>query len=97
LTLIAVVGNAPAQIRNRGRVPRDPPRGPSDVRKQDDAIAKDDFRKNRENIAEILMLAETLKADFDKNGVFVVDVNDIKHAGRIEKLAKDIKGRLKRY
>ncbi len=89
LTFLADLGSAFAQRRGM--------RSPGEIRRQEDAIAKDDFRHNREDAAEILTLARDLMMDLNRDGVFVVDVKTIKAAERIEKLAKDVKGRLKRY
>ena len=60
------------------------------------AIVKADHEKSQEDVREILELAEELKNDLDKNDEFVVDLRSLRRAERIEKLAKDIKNRMKR-
>lgn len=60
------------------------------------AIVKADHEKSKEDVREILELAEELKSDFDANDEFVVDLRSLRRAERIEKLAKDIKNRMKR-
>ena len=60
------------------------------------AIVKADHEKSQEDVREILELAEELKNDLDKNDEFVVDIRNLRRAERIEKLAKDIKNRMKR-
>ena len=97
LAAMAALGGAFAQRRDPEGFPRGNRKSPDDIRRQENALARDDFRRNREDVAEILMLAESLMADLSRDGVFVVDVNNIKAAGRIEKLARDVKGRLKRF
>lgn len=63
---------------------------------QRDAIVKDDHKRNLEDAAELLKLATDLKADLEKDDAFVVSVKTIKKTEDIEKLARNIRGRLKR-
>lgn len=79
-----------------------PPGTPSDARLpngklQRDEIVKADHKKNLEDAADLLRLAEELKSDLDKDTAFVVSVKDMKKTEDIEKLARGIRGRLKRY
>jgi len=60
------------------------------------AIVKADHEKSKEDVREILELAQELKDDLDENDEFVVDLRSLRRAERIEKLAKDIKNRMKR-
>lgn len=60
------------------------------------AIVKADHEKSQEDVREILELAAELKHDLEKNDEFVVDIRSLRRAERIEKLAKDIKNRMKR-
>jgi len=66
-------------------------------RRQGDALSKRDFKDNTRDVAKILDLAEGLQTSFERNGSFIVDANDIRATEQIEKLAKDIHGRLKRF
>jgi len=75
--------------------PRSP--GPRIRRQQIDAISKQDFKDNTRDVAKILDLAQGLQSSFERNGSFIVDANDLRSAEQIEKLAKDIRGRLKRF
>ncbi len=73
------------------------PKTPSESRRRVSALVRDDLRRNRKDVAEILMLAESLMADMSgDDAALIVHVNSIRSAERIEKLAKDVKGRLKR-
>jgi len=62
---------------------------------QRDAIIKADHRKNLDDAAALLKLAEKLKADFGNEDPMVTFVADTKMADDIQKLAKNISGRLK--
>jgi hypothetical protein len=64
---------------------------------QRDEIAKADYKKNLEDATEILKLATELQSDLDKQGAYIVSLKTIKQTEDIEKLAKNIRGRLKRY
>lgn len=73
------------------------PKTPSESRRRVNALARDDLRRNRKDVAEILMLAESLRLDMSRDdAAFIVDVTSIRSAERIEKLAKSVKGRLTR-
>jgi len=65
-------------------------------RSQRDAIAREDHKHNLEDAAELVKLATDLKADLEKDEAFVVSVKTIKKTDDIEKLARNIRGRLKR-
>src|SRR5205085_9716179 len=63
---------------------------------QRDEILKAEYEKSLQDAAELIKLSEDLKADLEKNTAFVVSVPTIKKTEEIEKLAKRIRGRLKR-
>lgn len=63
---------------------------------QHDAIARDDHKRNLEDAAALVKLAADLKTDLEKEDPFVVSVKTIKQTEDIEKLARAIRGRLKR-
>jgi hypothetical protein len=63
---------------------------------QDMAILKDDFEKSKKDIAEIIELARGLEEEIEKTQGYVVDLRSIEKTEEIEKLAKRIRGRLKR-
>jgi hypothetical protein len=60
------------------------------------AILKDDLKKSKEDIAEILTLARDLEREIEENQEFVVDVRSLRKAEKIEGLARRIKNRLRR-
>lgn len=60
------------------------------------AILKDDLKKSKEDIAEILTLAQDLEHEIDENQEFVIDVRSVRKAEKIEDLARRIKNRLRR-
>lgn len=63
---------------------------------QRDEIAKADYKKNLEDAAELARLAADLSADLEKESAYVVSLKTIKKTEDIEKLARNIRGRLKR-
>jgi hypothetical protein len=60
------------------------------------AVLKDDLKKSREDIAEILTLAKDLEREIEDNQEFAVDVRSLRKAEKIEDLARGIKNRLRR-
>jgi len=66
-------------------------------RSQRNAIAKADYKKNLQDAAELVRMAEDLKADLENEEAFVVSVKTMKKTEDIEKLARNIRSRLKRY
>ena len=64
---------------------------------QRDEIVKSDYRKNLEDAAELAKLAEEVKADLERDDKYIVSVKTLKKTEDIEKLAKNIHARLKRY
>ncbi len=99
--ILLLVGAMCAQVPSVP-TPINPPGTPSDAKLpngklQRDEIAKADYKKNVEDAAELLKLAGELKADLDKDTAYVVSVKDMRKTEDIEKLARNIRGRLKRY
>lgn len=68
-----------------------------DGRMQSEHILQQDYDQSRGDVAELLRLAEELKGEFDKNDYHVLSVDALRKAEHIEKLAKRIKTRLKRF
>jgi hypothetical protein len=68
-----------------------------DGKSQKEEILKADYKKNLEEAAELAKLAADLKTDLEKNTRYVVSLQTLKKTDEIEKLAKSIRGRLKRY
>ncbi len=63
---------------------------------QRDEIVKAEYEKSLQDAAELIKLSEDLKAELEKNTAFVVSIPSIKKTEEIEKLAKRIRGRMKR-
>jgi hypothetical protein len=68
-----------------------------DGRKQRDAILKADHEKNLRDSQRLVALAAELQADLEKNTQYVFSLEDLKKTEEIEKLIKQIRGRMKRY
>lgn len=64
---------------------------------QKEAIAKEDYQKSLEDARELVKASESLLADLEKNDRYVISVSELHKTDEIEKLAKRIRGRLKRY
>ncbi|MCC7235560.1 MAG: hypothetical protein IT163_09670 [Bryobacterales bacterium] len=73
----------------------DPP--PKIKRSQIEAILKDDHEKSLHDAAELMRLSEELKMELEKGSAHTVSLASIRKTEEIEKLAKRIRGRLKRY
>lgn len=100
--LLVVFGALFAQVLPNPPAPAPAPGMPSDVRLpngklQRDEIAKADYKKNLEDATEMARLAEEVKSDLEKETAYVVSVKTMKKTEDIEKLARNIRGRLKRY
>lgn len=82
---------------------RTPPQGEKeparlpDGRLQTEAILKEDHAKSLKDADEILKLAEELKVELEKNDRHVLSVASIKKTEEIEKLAKRIRSRMRRF
>jgi hypothetical protein len=61
-----------------------------------DGMIKADHRKNLEDAAALLGLAEEMKADLDKEDALIVSARNVRQTEEIERLAKRIRGRLTR-
>jgi hypothetical protein len=64
---------------------------------QRDEILKEDYKRNLDDAAELVKLAEDLKTDLERDDRYIVSVKTLKKTDDIEKLVKNIRGRLKRY
>jgi hypothetical protein len=64
---------------------------------QREMIVKDDYKKNLEDAAQMAKLAEDLKQDLENGDKYIVSVKAIKKAEDIERLARNIRNRLRRY
>jgi hypothetical protein len=64
---------------------------------QKEEILRADHEKSLDDAAELLKLAEELNIELEKNDRHVLSVDTLKKLENIEKLAKRIRSRLKRY
>jgi hypothetical protein len=64
---------------------------------QTEEILKAEHEKSLKDVAEIIRLGEQLKADLEKNEHHILSVNALKKTEEIEKLAKHIRERIRRY
>lgn len=77
------------------RPPEEP--APRLKRSQIEAILKDDHKKSLEDATVLLKLSEELKMELEKGGTHTLSLSALKKAEEIEKLAKRIRGRLRRF
>jgi hypothetical protein len=64
---------------------------------QRDEIIKEEHKKNLQDAAQLAKLSGEINEELEKSDPFVVSLKTIKKLEDIEKLSKDIRGRLKRY
>jgi hypothetical protein len=64
---------------------------------QRDEIIKADHERSIKDAGELLKLAEDLKIELEKNDAHVLSVGAVKKTEEIEKLAKRIRQRMKRF
>ncbi|MCC6536268.1 MAG: hypothetical protein IT162_01880 [Bryobacterales bacterium] len=75
----------------------DPHSGPRLKPSQVEEILKADRAKSIEDAGRLIELSEELKRELEKNDKHVLSVAALKKSEEIEKLAKRIRGRLKRF
>ena len=97
LAVMLLMGQAPEDFP-----PVRPPRDPLDRKlpnrkSQRDEIARADHKRSLEDAAQLATLSQQIKDDLENGDPFVVSVKTVKKLDDIEKLAKDIRNRLKRY
>jgi hypothetical protein len=88
-----------AQRGNRGRA-QDPSQNDQRLpsgKSQKEEILKADHQKSLRDAAELVRLAEELKADFEKSDYHILSLGAVKKTEEIEKLARRIKSRLRRF
>ncbi len=64
---------------------------------QSDEILKEDHEKSIKDAAQLIDLAESLKQDLEKDDAHILSIADLKKTEEIEKIAKRIRTRLKRF
>jgi hypothetical protein len=83
--------------RESSRINTPPQEAPPELKPRREAIIKDDYKHNLEDAAALARLAEELKSELENSDKNVVSVKTMKKAEEIQKLAKNIHSRLKRY
>ena len=63
---------------------------------QRDELLKSEYEKSLQDAADLQRLSNELRLDLEKNSAFVLSIPTIKKTEEIEKIAKRIRGRLKR-
>jgi len=84
--------NAPPPVPNNESDTRLP-----NGKSQKDAIAKADYEDSLKDARELVKLSQSLQAELEKSDAQVISVSEIRKTEDIEKLAKRIRGRLKRF
>jgi hypothetical protein len=105
LILILIVSAFLALVIAQVPSPRSPPSDPDNTpelrlpngRLQRDEMLKADHAKNIEDARELLKLCHDLKTDLEKNTQYVFSIADVKKTEEIEKAARRIRSRMKRY
>jgi hypothetical protein len=64
---------------------------------QHDEILKMEHKKNLEDAATMAKLAQEVSEDLEKNDRYVMSLKTLKQLDEIEKLAKTVRGRLKKF
>ena len=82
---------APAEMQDESEMP------PPGRRQKTEEILKEDHKKNLEDAARLLELTQSLKSELEKNDRNVLAVSSLRKAEQIEKLARNIRGRLRRF
>lgn len=95
--LAAIAGLASALLWAQVR-PTEPeePRLPSGTL-QREAILKAEYERTLEDAARLVDLAQELKAELEKNTRHVLSVSSLRKTEEIEKLAKRIRSRLRKF
>jgi hypothetical protein len=62
-----------------------------------DAIARVDYEQNVRDARDLIDVAKSFEEDLEKDDRFVLSLSSLKKLDEIEKLAKKIRGRMKRF
>ena len=98
--LAVTLGLAAGSAQFGRRTPRDQEKDEirlPDGKSQKQEIIKADHKKSQADAAELLTLAQEVQSEMAKGPYQVVDMRLIKKVEEIEKLARNIKNRMKRY
>jgi hypothetical protein len=95
-TLTALLAQVPDASNTPPRQEDTPVRLPNG-KLQSEEILKDDYQKNLKDVQDLIDLAQSLKSGLEKGQQHVLSINDLKKTEEIEKLAKRIRSRMRRY
>ena len=98
MAVVLMLGQTPDDLPLVRRAPPDSldrrlPNGKS----QRDEIIREDHKKNLQDATQLAKLSGEVKDELEQSDPFVVSLKTVKKLDDIEKLSKDIRGRLKRY
>ena len=95
MTLLAAAALLAAQASD----PRSAARGPRlpNGRSLQEELLKAEHKQSLKDVTQMIELSEELKEELEKNERHIVSVSSIRKTEEIEKLAKRIRARLKRY
>ena len=82
------------------QVPPDTPPEPTRLpngKLQQDEIVKEEHEKSIKDAAQLVDLAESLKAEIEKDDAHVLSIASLKKTEEIEKIARRIRSRMKHY
>jgi hypothetical protein len=93
-----LASSTPAQVQR----PQEAEKTPEPVRLpngklQQDEILKADHEQSVKDAAQLIELSESLKQDLEKDDTHVLSLSSLKKTEEIEKIAKRIRTRLKRF
>ncbi len=99
--LALLLGVAMAPGRPQGREESIPPMAREgrlpNGKSQQEEILKADHEKDLKDAAQLVELAEQLKLDLEKNDRHILSVSSLKKTEDIEKIARRIRSRLRRF
>jgi hypothetical protein len=64
---------------------------------QSEEIVKADYEKSMKDVRQLVELSQSLETDMEKETSQVVSLGDLKKLDEIEKIAKRIRGRIRRF
>jgi hypothetical protein len=64
---------------------------------QSEEIVKADYEKSMKDVRQLIELSQSLQSDMEKETSQVVSLGDLKKLDEIEKIAKRIRGRIRRF
>jgi len=94
--LTTLFAQLPPDASNNPRREETPVRLPNG-KLQSEEILKDDYKKNLKDAQDLIDLAESLKMGLEKGEQHVLSISDMKKTEEIEKLAKRIRSRMRKY